>query len=236
MSKNKTYSGRGLAGYHAINNILKFLPEGTGGIEDDPDLYPVAARGRAAFGRSSADSYYCINDISRYFSNSSTAAIVSLDDKSTEHRSAVLSLFHSLAKASKASLEAGDRVAEMQKVFEEWEDRPQELSAALPWVLTAGKQLVSSEAKAAALRYLAVFDYLVERGALTSLLVDATKSDDYLCSLAASLSLDDIADAWTASAISAALPKIQDSRIKLRMKGTLNKIKGSKNADATPGS
>jgi hypothetical protein len=168
------------------------------------------------------------------FSTHSSTTFVS-DEQSQTARNSVLKLYRSLTKASSEDLEAGNRMVEMERVFADWEDRPNELSSALPRVLQTGGRDISSEAKAAAIRYLGIYDFYLQKSVLTSVLLDAVQSDDYLCSRAAAQSLEDVADVWSASNIAATIPRVKNAAVRQSMRATVDRVKGIDDVEASAG-
>lgn len=157
------------------------------------------------------------------------AVTSSVDAKAEVERDIVLGLYRNLAHVSSWELVPGDRMLLMGDMFSKYTSHSDVCLFALDRVLhTSGRQ-VSSDAKAAALRYLGIYDSPFDASRLKKLFLKNSSSLDFVTALAAARSLDDVADEAIAGALKPVIATSPFPEVKAVLTRTLQRLKGMGN-------
>ncbi|NID06830.1 hypothetical protein HBF26_18230 [Luteibacter jiangsuensis] len=154
------------------------------------------------------------------------AVTSSVDAQADAERKATLRLFGDMQRASAWDLVPGDRMLYMDELFGQYMGQADICLSALDRILHVDARYVSSDAKAAALRYLGMHETKFDLSRLKRLFLTSTLSQDFVTALAAARSLDDIADEATAGALKPSIDRSPFPEVRATLHKTLRRLKG----------
>lgn len=143
----------------------------------------------------------------------------------TAERKVSLHFFNKMKHLEKSHLEFGNRMEVMHSIFSEpLASNSYAVCDALDRVIASDAKAISDEAKAAAIRYLGIYQSNVSNSELTSLFIKSLSSVSEVQATAAARSLSDMGDRGAIPAITKVSKKIKNTRVLNELKKTIQSI------------
>jgi hypothetical protein len=159
---------------------------------------------------------------------SQNATVETIPDKS---KTILLEIFEKLSRLRPEDLETGTRMERMTELLSDpIQKAPAEFCNTFLRVMSAHERYISSDAKAAALRYLGIYETPLLPSALTQLFLSALELDSEEEVTAAARSLGDMGDRGAIPAIAQVALRSQNPRAQRVMQEAIRSIEGADDA------